>query len=213
MNDRATRGSVSTQPAGGNGAGGLVWDGRLTAREVTLFEGDTTRPGETYFRLVRGQFFDVTEAQGLHHIYVDTLDEAGRPLPGVQMRVWWGDDTEGQYTVGPTENKPGDRGMFNFPMYSAGRAYGVRVQDGKGDRIFGMGLGGPEHPEWQEHVCYKLTFQRVRAGGQPDVPPTAPPSPQPVDDERATIAARLRELAADANHLAGEVEALGMARG
>ena len=58
-------------PVPGNGE--LEWDPRLDQRTVQLTTAQPT-PGQGYWKLIKGVWYDVTEAEERHHIFVDTLD-------------------------------------------------------------------------------------------------------------------------------------------
>ncbi|MCB0096776.1 MAG: PQQ-dependent sugar dehydrogenase, partial [Caldilineaceae bacterium] len=58
-------------PVPGNGE--LEWDPRLDQRTVQLTTAQPT-PGQGYWKLIKGVWYDVTESEGRHHIFVDTLD-------------------------------------------------------------------------------------------------------------------------------------------
>lgn len=163
---------------------------------------------------------EVGENGGRHHLLVNAYDENGRELRGRQdMRVAW--DWDGRH--GDEEAKPAPfeklhpEPMANIPL---GHGQVARIWiEGDGvpsDVVQGLHTNhedrGPDVTRF--HHSFEIVFRKARENVQPiEQPTTAPPSPQPVDGERAAIAARLRELAADANHLANAVEALGMARG
>lgn len=159
------------------------------------------------------------ENGGRHHVFVDAYDEDGRGLRGRQdMRVAW--DWDGRH--GDEEAKPAP-----FEKSAPEPMANIALGHGQVARVWIEGDNTPSdvvanlhtnHDDEGEgvtrfHHSFAVVFRKARENVQPDVPPTAPPSPQPVDGERAAIAARLREMAADANHLANAVEALGMARG
>lgn len=127
------------------------WDPRLTEMGVYLNRAQTS-PGQTAYRLVNAQFEDESQANGLHHIYVDVLDENGQRMLGQPVIQVWHD---GQ-AVGHTEDKPYPEYSLNFPMYGVQGPdnYGVYVLGAPSDVINGMGL-----PAGQP-VNYRLTFQR-----------------------------------------------------
>lgn len=127
------------------------WDSRLTELGVYLNRAQTS-PGQTVFRLVNARFEDESQANGLHHIYVEVLDENGQRILGQPVIQVWHD---GQ-AVGHTEDKPRPEYALNFPMYGAQGPdnYGVYVLGAPSDVVNGMGL-----PAGQP-VNYRLTFQR-----------------------------------------------------
>jgi hypothetical protein len=60
-----------------------------------------------------------------------------------------------------TEAKPPNEYPANFPMYNNLGSYAVSVAGLPSDTIVGMGLGTAEQPDFNVHVNFFLTFQRV----------------------------------------------------
>lgn len=150
----------------------LVWDERLTRRGIKHIAYQPSE-GEWYWRLVRADYLEQKE-----HTFVDTLDEAGNSLPGVEVVFWNGGSVSA--TTKDIRSDPYALGMANFPMYSPGWAYAVRVEDGPSDEVHGMGLGSVEQPEWNIHVSYRFVFQRTRHAAQAETPvPTRPAIDEP----------------------------------
>lgn len=147
------------------------WDERLTKRKVELIEHQP-QPGETYWRLVKAEYLEEKE-----HIFVNTLDEQGRPLPGVVVACSNGGEvgraTEDKF------NDPYALGMVNFPMFAAGWAYSVRVAGWPSDTVIGMGLGTYDEPTVGHHISYRLTFQRVQSKTQSSSNSSSNPQPVP----------------------------------
>lgn len=133
-----------------------VLDSRLGALGVTI-EDAAVEPGQPYWRLVEVRWEDEQEAAGKHHIYVDVIDENGNRVVGQPVTVFWGD---GSYTA-PLEDKPAPDFGFNFQMYAAGYAYGVRVEGLPSDVLRGAGLGDLEKRFFGIHVSYYLVYQRT----------------------------------------------------
>lgn len=159
-----------------------VWDPRLDALGVE-HKPQTPAPGVTAYRLIEARWFDVAEAQGRRNVFVDVLDEGGARLP-VPVHFWWGDggpdesDTKG---IDLNKRDPWADYGIDFPLSSAGRAYGVAVADnGKpSDAVLGMGLGTVEERHTPHHTAYKLVFQRVTAPAAQNPAPPAVPRPEP----------------------------------
>lgn len=143
------------------------WDARLTQRGIELTEYQP-KPGEAYMRLVKGEYWQEKE-----HTFAETLGKDGQRLPGVTLRWWWGNGNHDQEERKVTELKPNDRWMVDFPMFAHSRSYGLEVLGYPSDKVFGMGLGSVEQPDWNIHVSYKFTFQLTVA------PATSQPKPQP----------------------------------
>lgn len=102
-------------------------------------------------------------------VFVDVLDEQGKRLVGVPVTFKWKDGIQTKLT----EAKPGDDFAVDFPMYAAGDAYSVFVNDGTPSVVREhMGLGAV-HPV---HVVYKLVFQRTDEIPDIDSGPPSPPT-------------------------------------
>jgi hypothetical protein len=152
-----------------------VWDPRLDLRGAFLVEA-TVVPGQGYWRLVRARWYNVDESQGLHHIRMDTLDQAGDRTTGVPLRVSWPSGASTVYS----EAKPGEEYAANMAMYALAPAYAVRPDDGApADLVDGMGLGTIEDPIHAHHTSYGLVWQWAIAGGAvtPTLTPTVTPTP------------------------------------
>ena len=121
---------------------------------VDLEEAEVS-PGQTYFRLVRAEWLNEQQSQGRHHIYVEVLDEAGSRLVGAVVRISWAD---GEDNIPVLHDK-----VVEFGMSGDGTlcSYSAQVTGLPSDRVVGMGLGTPEHPDLSIHTCFNLTFQRT----------------------------------------------------
>lgn len=150
-----------------------MWDERLTERGVVLIPAQV-QPGQGYWRLVQGQWFDVEDPPfaGNHHIYVEALDMAGQRQTGVRMRMVSPDAVE-NYGYITTEAKSGEPYAANFAMYKVAPAYRVEPADGMpADAVAGMGLGNIEHPDLPMLTSYGFTWQWAVVG---QAIPTATP--------------------------------------
>lgn len=129
----------------------LVWDARLTELGVGLTRAPA-QPGQPVYRLTNAYFKDDGQAGGLHHIYVEVLDETGQRILGQPVTQAW---SSGQ-AVGYTENKPYPEFAVNFPIYGVQGPdnYSIYITDANSDVVYGLGL-----PAGQL-ASYWLTFQR-----------------------------------------------------
>lgn len=134
----------------------LEWDPRLDAIGVRLVRAQPAE-GETCYRLVKAKWLNEAEAQGLHHIFVDVLDEEGKRIIGQQVIV-----SNGGQTVLATEDKPHPEMSTNLPMFAVLGSYSCQVE-GVSDVVTGLGMGSAELPTFKLHTCFKLTFQREKA--------------------------------------------------
>lgn len=140
-------------PAAAPSAVPSTWDTRLDGLAVKLTRAQAG-PGESVFRLTAAQFQDETQAHGLHHIYVEVLDEKGQRIIGQPIIQAWRD---GQI-VFYTRDKPAPEFAANVPMYGALGTdnYHIYVDGLPSDTVEGLGLPGGRL------VNYLLTFQRQR---------------------------------------------------
>ncbi len=129
----------------------VEWDSRLSGLGVTLTRANAGY-GQPVYRLVNARYQDEVESGGLHHIYVEVLDENGQRIPGQPVTQLW---ATGRAT-GFTENKPFPEYAVNFPMYGAQGPdnYVVFIPDAASDVVNGLGLPA------SHLVSYLLTFQR-----------------------------------------------------
>ena len=146
----------------------LSWDPRLDQRKARLIPASVAA-GQGYWRLVKGVWYGENEPPfaGQHHIFVDTLDPAGRRQAGVKFRVL---SPDGGYlfSVFYSETKPGELYAGNFPMYSVAPAYMIVPSDGNpADAVTDLGLGSIEQPDYTIHTSYGFVWQwAVAAGGK-----------------------------------------------
>jgi hypothetical protein len=132
-----------------------VWDPRLDQRDATFIPATVT-PGQGYWCLVRARWYNSQESEGRRNIFVDTLDDEGRRLAEVPVRITWAD---GDHTI-ITQDKPGEPYAADFPMQSIAPAYRAQVDDGApSDAVDGMGLGEIDDPEHAHHTSYGLVWQ------------------------------------------------------
>ncbi len=131
--------------------GQAVWDTRLDLLSITLTLAQT-QPGQPVYRLVAARYQDENEANGLHHVFVEVLDENSQRIVGQPVVLAWKD---GKSTM-ITENKPAPEYAANAPLYGAmsDGTYEVYVDGASSDRVSGLGLPA------KHHVSYLLTFQR-----------------------------------------------------
>lgn len=165
--------AISSQPISSSRPA-REWDARLTQRGVTVSEFAPS-PGQSYWALVGARWFDEQEAGGRRHIYVEALDESGKPLANVPFTVTWPGGTA-------TERTKAGRGFEagNFPMSPSRNEFAVALEDGDVVRGIGMGADTPSGFNPGIHTSTLLTYQRKVATGQvPQVKQPAPTQPQP----------------------------------
>ena len=147
------------------------WDPRLDdlGIEITRAESES---GQPIYRLISARYLNESESQGLHHVFVEVLDENGQRILGQPVTLAWSD---GEGTM-ITEDKPYPEYAANAPLYGeiSEAKYEVEVKDALSDKVSGLGLLG------KRHVSYQLTFQRgVEITTDPVPPATNPSSPTP----------------------------------
>jgi hypothetical protein len=127
------------------------WDPRLNELDVWVSRPQATA-GQPVYRLTSAYFEDEAESGGLHHIFVEVLDEKGQRILGQPVTQAWAD---GQAT-GYTENKPHPEYSVNFPMYGAQGPdnYAIYLPGVNSDTVYGLGLPAGRL------TSYRLTFQR-----------------------------------------------------
>ncbi|MEW5957410.1 MAG: hypothetical protein AB1801_06785, partial [Chloroflexota bacterium] len=115
------------------------WDARLDALGVKVNRAQVVA-GQPVFRLVSALYRDETESGGLHHIYVEVLDEHGQRIVGQPLIQAWRD---GQVTF-YTEKKYAPEYGANVPIYGVQGEdnYRVYVEDAASDVVEGLGLPG-----------------------------------------------------------------------
>lgn len=168
---------VTPKPEGGTPVTvNREWDSRLDGRGVKVVDA----PSGTAWRVVRGQWFDESQAGGRHHIYVEALDEAGNVLAGVPFTVSWPGGSA-------TEHSKTGRGFDagNFPMSKSLNEFSVRIDDAlPSDTVSGIGMGANGNAGI--HTSTLVTFQRTQAGTVTPPPPQTgegPSQPEPAPEQ------------------------------
>lgn len=126
-----------------------VWDPRLDELGITLTRAQAN-PGQPVYRLVAARYWDESESNMMHHIFIEVIDEYGQRMLNIPVVMAWAD---GQ-TTAITEDKPSPEYAANFPMYDYLGKYSAYVDGAPSDIVSGMGL--PAH----HHVSFLLTFQK-----------------------------------------------------
>jgi hypothetical protein len=147
------------QPGGGPGhpTGPVVaGEPKIDARIRSLITLDLT--GDTY-KLAEVTWMDPVQSGGLHHIFVDIIDQQGKRLAGEKVRVKWADGED----MVAIEEKAGEPWAGNFPMYATMGSYTVQVvpTSGTSDRVAGLGMGTPEQPKMKHHTSFGLKFLKL----------------------------------------------------
>ncbi len=147
----------------------VVWDNRLTPLNVTLVKAERVAD-QPVFRLVSAKYLNEGEAAGLHHVFVEVLDENGQRIVGQPVTLSWRDGKSQMIT----EDKPAPEFAANAPLYGSTEegTYKVYVDGAPSDIVTGLGLPG------SHHVGYQLVFQRnVETAGLVNAPtPGTPPA-------------------------------------
>jgi hypothetical protein len=169
------------------------WDPRLDQRGAVLIPA-VVSPGQGYWRLVRGRWYNTDESQGKHHIFVDTQDETGARQVDVQVLITW---SSGAETL-TTQAKPGEAYAADFAMFSIAPSYKAQPAAGDpADAVEGMGLGEIDDPGRGHHTSYGLVWRWTVAGAAtptpsvtpsllPTTPPTVTATPTPTNTATLT---------------------------
>jgi hypothetical protein len=156
------------------------------------------QPGQGYWRLVQGQWFDEGEPPfgGQHHIFLDALDQSGKRQVGVRMQMASLDLKDILGTV-TTEAKTGESYAANFPMYIVAPAYRVEPADGAlADAVTGLGLGSIKVPDLPTLTSYGFTWQWTIAGQGQAIPTSTPIASGASPASALTVPAQAQRLAA-----------------
>lgn len=160
-------------------------DPRAIQRGVSLVEV-APKPGQIVWRVKSIRWLNEQESQGRHHIYVDTLDEQGRRMAGVPLRVMW---PTGNTNI-VSEAKPGEPYSANYPMSPSRNEFSLTIADGTPAEMvrgIGMGMDTPSGFNAGIHTSTAVVFQRVKGQDKPIDPPTpvkVPALVHPVGDAR-----------------------------
>ena len=154
-------------------------------------------PGQGYWRLVQGQWFDEGEPPfgGQHHIFLDALDQTGKRQVGVRMQMASLDlkDILGDVT---TEAKTGESYAGSFAMYIVAPAYRVEPADGApADAVTGLGLGSIKVPDLPTLTSYGFTWQWTIAGQGQAIPTSTPIGAGAGPASALTVPAQAQRLA------------------
>lgn len=161
------------------------WDSRLDERGVRVVEANAPA-GQTFWRVVRGEWLDEAQAGGRHHIYVDVLDETGQRMVGVPLTVIW----PGGEARMVSEAKPGEPYAANYPMSPSRNEFAVGVANGLlSERVIGIGMGAQTPGGFNAacHTSTALVFRRTvakapQAAQGPLGAPAIPALVHPVSD-------------------------------
>jgi len=154
----------------------VIWDTDLTRRGVVLTES-IANYGEWEWAVVRGEWYDVQQAQGRVNVFVNVEDEHGNLMQGVRVKWYWGGGALHESDFKNTEIKRdpwlGHPYSLDFGMSAVAPSYGLTIADGTPSEIlWGMGLGDLQNPHMKMHTSYEFTFRRrLKNKGIVPVPP------------------------------------------
>lgn len=148
-------------------------DPRLIARGVTI-ETPPIAPGQSFWYIVKAQWYNEQESQGRHHIYIEAQDPDGRPQADVPFLA----KGQGSQTPGSTNGKTGFDAA-NVPMWaSEGKnGYSVWINGSvPSETLKGVGMGAdtPEGFNAGIHTSTGVVFQWATMPNS-----TQPPQPTP----------------------------------
>lgn len=140
------------------------WDRRfdlLLYRWISLQEAQVDS-GQWYWRLTKAKWQDDVEARGLHHIFVEILDENGNRSFGQTVVIEYGSVAHPEPY--PKPGRLEEEYAYDYPMGGDGLLGAYNVYIGgtdPSDKIFGLGLGTWLEPRETHHTCFLLTFRRT----------------------------------------------------
>ncbi len=142
----------------------LVWE----MPAWTGVDAAAVAPGQKYYRLEKAIYFDEARAGGRVNIFVGLLDEDGKPLSDIPVKMEWG---AGEYTTRRTEEKfdfflqPYNLGVLAVHDMASGSSfspdrgerggYKISVEGVPSDVVSGLGL------PLRRHVAFLLVFRRT----------------------------------------------------
>lgn len=149
----------------------IIWDTQLDQRGVVLIPA-TPLPGQTYYPIIEGQYYDKQEAQGKVLIYFDVLNRDGKRMTtaadNIMGLVTW-DNGSAKVLL---ESKNGEPWAGSFVMNSPGNGYSATLYSVIADTAKGEGLGdiSPDSRYYKIHVSYGFRFQATVAAATPPAP-------------------------------------------
>lgn len=141
-------------------------DPRATARGVSIVESSRSQ-----WKVKSIEWLDEAASQGRHHIYFDTVDESGKRLVGVPIRVIW---PTGFHTL-RSEEKPGEPYSANYPMSPSRNEFSALIEGSDSEMVRGIGMGADTPGGFNAgiHTSTFVVFQKVKPA-QLDVAPEPP---------------------------------------
>lgn len=151
----------------------VAWDPALDARGVDIIKWVPNPSDQQGFRVKAGEWWDVEESRGLHHIFLEVTDQGGKRLEGIEFKVTW--PNANPPAIIKTRANPGERYAADFPMSASLHEFSVEPLNAPGDKVTGIGMGKDGNPK--EHTSTWLYYEY---GAVPVVVVPAPtPTPTP----------------------------------
>jgi murein DD-endopeptidase MepM/ murein hydrolase activator NlpD len=138
-------------------------DPRAVARGVNVGTPANLQPGQRFWHVRAIKWFDETQSQGRHHIYVEALDAEGKPISAPFTVMWPSGSAPGQ-----TNERSGfDAG--NFPMSPSLNEFSVVMAGGglPSERVTGIGMGANGNPGIHTSTLVKFELATAPQGAQP----------------------------------------------
>lgn len=157
---------------------GRDFDDRFKYLEPQVLLAPVSQPDQPHWKLIRARWADKKEARGKPYIYVQALDEHGRPLEGAKFQADRGNAVDKAQTKGLI-----DQYLGNILMTGLLGTYTVSMAEGglPSDRLTRVGLGDEVSPREFVQTSFFLTFQKTGVAAEPrPLPPPPEPRPQPV---------------------------------
>jgi len=110
-----------------------------------------------YWQLTDVRWLDEAESNGLHHIFVEVVDENNKPAVGAHVVMRW--------ETGDCTREVRDANGINCAMFNAGTVYTVQVDDLPSEQATNLGLGTYDERQLGIKTSYRLTFQKTKRTG------------------------------------------------
>jgi hypothetical protein len=158
----------------------------LTKFGVKVVTADVA-PGETYWRVIGIHHLLPKENRGDHHIYLESLNEAGERISPSPPEAIWANSQFGNISEPVKLEKPAAEPAGNIPMWE-GNTYKARIRGlslsatDKSDVVENVHTDHPDEPlpsdglggNTRFHHSFYVVFQRTRKGS--DGPVIQPPN-------------------------------------
>lgn len=138
-----------------------IYNNAAARYNVRIIPVELEPEDDKYWRVIAVHHLSGPENRGLHHIYVDVLDEDGKRVMGARVKA----TAPGQPLIFATVDKPPNEPGTNMPMWKM-TTYTLQVDDVNGENLPGEVLTGitSTHPDEEVgntlfHHSFYVVFQ------------------------------------------------------